>query len=333
METERSFWSSARLAFPAPWRWAALLIVVALWSCYAMAAAAADNSAKGNLSGPEPLVLQTADGLQLAVTYYPSAEGKKAIPVVLLHAWKQSGNDYRDLALMLQRMGCAVIVPDLRGHGESTRLIGARQDDTLKAATLPPQQFGRMVVQDMQAVKLFLWEQNNEGKLNIDKLCVVGAEMGASVALNFALADAVQQDRNRVLRSDYKVGRFVKALVLLSPERSFRGLSIRDATRYPAVQSNVAILIIVGEQDNKALAEAKRIHGIFERFHPEPTGNNKPDKKTLFLGELDTSLQGTKLLDPKFNIPAIIDDFINRRLIKSEESRGWYWQERKVPHG
>ena len=71
----------------------------------------------------------------------------------------------------------------------------------------------------MKAVKDFLWERNNAGELNIDKLCVVGAEMGASVALNFALADALDQDSNRVLRPDYKLGRFVKALVLISPER------------------------------------------------------------------------------------------------------------------
>ena len=32
-----------------------------------------------------------------------------------------------------------------------------------------------MVTQDMRAVKDFLWQKNNAGELNIDKLCVVGA--------------------------------------------------------------------------------------------------------------------------------------------------------------
>ena len=67
--------------------------------------------------------------------------------------------------------------------------------------------------------------------MNIDKLCVVGAEMGASVAVNFALADALDQDNNRVLRSDYQLGRFVKALVLISPEHVFHGLPIRAIAR------------------------------------------------------------------------------------------------------
>jgi len=284
------------------------------------------------IPAPEDLVLETNDGLQLTITYYASLKGKNAIPVVLLHEYKQSRNDYKDLAPSLQALGYAVIVPDLRGHGESTHLKGARKDETLNAASLSPQQFSLMVTQDMEAVKEFLWERNNEGELNIDKLCIVGAEMGASVALNFALADAVVQDRNRVARPDYKVGRFVKALVLISPEQSFRGLPIKAATAYPAIQRDIAMLILVGRQDAKAMKEAKQIHSIFEKYHPEPTGDNVTDKKTLFFGKMDTKLQGTKLLDPKFNVPAIIADFLHRRLSKSEESRDWTWRERKVPH-
>ena len=82
---------------------------------------------------PEDLVLPTADGVQLAVTYYPGpvypgVKDKQIIPVVLLHMWKESRNDYKDLAPYLQRSGFAVIVPDLRGHGESTHVKGARKE-------------------------------------------------------------------------------------------------------------------------------------------------------------------------------------------------------------
>jgi hypothetical protein len=134
-----------------------------------------------------------------------------------------------------------------------------------------------------------------------------------------------------VVRSDYQLGRFVKALVLLSPERVFHGLPIRvrEVQNIP----DVAVLILVGKRDPKALEEAKRIDGMFVRYHPEPTGDDKINKQTLFFGKLDTGLQGTKLLDPKFNVAALIADFIERRLVKSEESREWSWHERKVPHG
>jgi pimeloyl-ACP methyl ester carboxylesterase len=285
---------------------------------------------KEELPSPEDLVVQTHDGLNLVLTYYRNPKGKQAVPVVLLHMWKQNRNDYKDLAPALQAQGCAVIVPDLRGHGESVHFNGSRKGENLKAPSLPPGQFAAMVTRDMEAVKKFLWERNNDGELNIDKLCVVGAEMGASVAVNFAVADARDQDNNPVPRPEYKLGRFVKALVLISPELSFRGLPIRAANAQTI--RNVALLILVGK-DGKGIEDAKRINGMFERFHPEPEGDNKTDKRTLFFGKLPTSLQGTKLLDPKFKVAAIIADFIYRRLIKSEESREWTWRERKLPHG
>ncbi len=314
-----------------------VLAVAACWLPSALVPAAdeapapVDAEKKNEIPAPENLKLPTRDGLELAMTYYPSNRGKEAVPVVLLHMWKQSRTDFADLATYLQAQGCAVVVPDLRGHGESTNWMGGRKDDGLKAAALSPSQFSAMAIMDMEVVKKFLWEKNNAGSLNIDKLCIVGAEMGASVALNFTLNDALDQDRNRVPRPDFQLGRFVKALVLISPELSFRGLPIRGSSA--RLIPDVAMLILVGRKDAKATEDATRIHDIFERFHPEPTGDNILDRKTLFFGKLDTSLQGTKLLDPKFSIPAIIADFIQRRLINSEESKDWVWRERKFPHG
>jgi hypothetical protein len=211
---------------------------------------------------------------------------------------------------------------------------GARKEETINAEKMSPQQFGLMVSQDMMAIKQFLLAHNNAGELNIDKLCIVGAEMGASVALNFALADADQQDANRVLAPDreYKLGRFVKALVLLSPERTFHGMSILPALKHPAVQHDISVLILTGKQDAKAMEESKSIYSLFARYHPEPTGENKNDNRTLVFEKLDTSLQGTDLLDPKFKVQKTIADFLQRRLVKSEESRDWTWRERKQPY-
>lgn len=308
--------------------------VFLLWSMFTPAAfcqAKAGDKEEKKIPPPEDMTLGTADGLQLAVTYYPSLKGKDAIPVVLLHDFKQTRNEYKSLAAYLQKLGHAVVVPDLRGHGGSTHVKGDREI-TLKAASMPPSQFGRMVAQDMVAVKGFLWNKNNAGELNIDKLCVIGAGMGSSVALDFAAYDAIGYNYGGVFYGPLKLGRFVKALVLISPEWTFRGLPLRRATGNPIVQSNISMLILVGKRDGKAMSQAKRIHGIFERFHPEPTGDDKLDRQTLFLGGLDTSLQGTKLLDPRFNVAAIIADFIDRRLIKSGESREWTWKERKFPH-
>ncbi len=297
----------------------------------AKAAAKSDKDAP-KIPEPVDLTLQTGDGLQLALTYYASLKGKQAIPIVMLHGWKQSRSEFKDIAPVLQQLGYAVIVPDLRGHGGSTRRKGASRDDKLDAATMAPSQFSLMVMQDMRAVRDFLWEKNNAGELNIDKLCVVGSEMGASVALDFAWFDAVGYEHGAVNYGPLKLGRFVKALVLISPVWQFPGLPLRRAAGNPAVQSDISMLILVGKQNSKAFSEAKRVYGIFEKWHLEPTGDDKLDRQTLFFGKLPTSSQGTKLLDPSFNLQSIIPDFVDRRLMKSDEAREWTWKERKFPH-
>ncbi len=360
MQAERRSFCGVPRAFRIPLRWVALWAAVGLlpgWALAVPASAAAKDQTekkekeKEEIPKPEDMVLRTGDGLELMLTYYPGTKGKETIPIVLLHMWKQSRNDYKDFALFLQGLGYAVVVPDLRGHGESTHLKGGRRDDTLKAATMPPAQFTAMVTQDMKAVKDFLWERNNAGELNIDKLCVVGAEMGASVALNFALADVWDQDRNRVRRPDYKLGCFVKALVLISPEPTSHGLPLKAAAANPVIQHDIAMMILVGKQP-KAVERANRIYGLFEKSHTELVGDTKIDACNLFFLRVDTSLQGTKLLepnmgvrielytkaegakkfDPKVTVQELIADFIHRRLERSEESRDWAWRERKVPH-
>jgi pimeloyl-ACP methyl ester carboxylesterase len=283
-------------------------------------------------SRAEALVLQTTDGVQLAITYYPGSRGKQAVPIVLLHGWKQSQNDYKDLAPALQKLGYAVVVPDLRGHGGSTRRKSGVKEETLDAALMTVAQFRPMVTQDMKAVKDFLWKRNNAGELNIDKLCIVGAGMGASVALDFAAFDANGYESGMVNYGPLKLARFIKALVLISPEWAFRGLPLRDAITSPVVQQDIAILILVGKQNVKSMTQAEQIYNIFKRYHPEPSGEDKLDKQTLFFGKLDTSLQGTKLLDPKFKLKEFIADFVDRRLVRSDESRNWAWKERKFPH-
>ena len=176
-----------------------------------------------------------------------------------------------------------MIVPDLRGHGDSTRLRTVRgKDETLEAAGLAPNQFSLMVTSDMKAIKNFLWEKNNAGELNLDKLCIVGAEMGASIAMEFAWYDATEQDANPVLRPEYKIGQFAKALVLISPEIAFKGITMRHAIQNSYVRNDISVLIVVGRGDSKALGEAKRVYTLFERDHPKPDPAKKAEQQTLF---------------------------------------------------
>jgi pimeloyl-ACP methyl ester carboxylesterase len=286
-------------------------------------------------AGPVDITLHTADNVQMIMAYYQGSKGKQSIPVILLHGWKRNRTDFtKDLAPYLQAKGFAVVVPDLRAHGDSTRVKTVRgKDEVLDAASLTPAQFNLMISHDMKAVKDFLWEKNNAGELNLDKLCVVGAEMGASIALEFAWYDAIEQENNPVLRPEYKIGRFVKALVLISPETSFKGIAMRHAVQNPAVRGDISVLILVGKDDGIALSEAKRVNSIFERDHPKPDPDKLAELQTLFFTPLDTKLQGTNLLTEK-NLKAdeMIANFLNLRLVKSEPSKNWLWKERKLPH-
>jgi len=225
-----------------------------------------------------------------------------------------------------------VVVPDLRGHGESTTLTLDKKTKTLTAAKLQPQQYTLMITQDLLAVKDFLWKKNNAEQLNIDKLCVVGVGMGASVALDFALYDAMGYEQRTPEYGPLKLGRFVKSIVLVSPEWSFPGLNIQAALKSQDVQKNISIMILVGKENAKCLEDARRLNDLFAKYHPEPE-ENKKELKTLWFGRLPTKLQGTKLFEePSLRIEPLIGQFLFFRMVKNPEAKKILWKERKLPH-
>lgn len=279
---------------------------------------------------PQDLVLETPqDQVQLAVTYYPPIKpDKNVIPVVLLHQFKGSRRDYVELALALQRAGHAVILPDLRAHGRSTTMADAPQRQPLSADRLRPTDFKSMVVDDMEAVNRFVRERNNAGEFNMNRMCIVGAEMGASVALLYAARDWSWPRIGPVQQ-----GQFVKGLVLISPEWSFKGLTVQPAMRHPAILQEISVLIAVGGRRSGSAREAKRIHDLLKNQRPDPPPNRVAEEKDLFYAELDTALQGTDILGQGLKLEQYIAQFINLRLIKAPKAREFDWAERRPPHG
>lgn len=316
------------------------LIAAATIGWAVSAFAAAPKAEEKKIPPPEDLVRETADGLNLALTYYPSAEGKEAVPVVLLHAFKGKRSDYRDLALFLQQQGHAVVVPDLRGHGESTKFRGGT---TIDANRMAAAEFNNMWLLDMEAIKSFLWKENNEERCNLNRLCVVGAEMGAAVALAFAAHDwAIRGGPNTYpYYGPRQLGAFTKGLVLISPPVQFKNLNTVAAVRMlekptrladgPAIPAErIAFLMLVGGESSDFKKDSDRIESMLKRYHPEPEGDNKKEKKTFFYGVLPTQLQGTKMLGVReLRIEQHISAFINLRLIKSTEARALSWRELK----
>ncbi len=287
----------------------------------------ADAQDEVEIPPPQDLWLETPrDNVELAVTYYPPIEpGKDVVPIVLLHAFKGSRRDYVDLASALQQAGHAVVLPDLRGHGRSTTIPGARRP--LDADRLRPVDFQRMVVDDMEAVNRFLWERNNEGELNVNRLCLVGSEMGASIALLYAARDWSIADYGAL-----QLGRFVKGVVAISPEWSFKGLPLQHAMRHPAVRNEISLLIAVGDRQAAAVRDAKRIHDVVRPHRPDPPRERAAEERDLFYAELDTALQGTDILGQNLRLEQFVARFIDLRLVRAARGREFEWRERRRPH-
>ncbi|MEU4190824.1 alpha/beta hydrolase [Kribbella sp. NPDC026611] len=100
---------------------------------------------------------EAVDGFRLA--YDRDGEGPA---VVLLHGWPGDRTDYRLLAPLLVERGCEVVVPDLRGFGESDRV------------SADPSQYGG----DAQARSVVALIE----ELGLDRPVLVGYDVGSRVA-------------------------------------------------------------------------------------------------------------------------------------------------------
>jgi pimeloyl-ACP methyl ester carboxylesterase len=257
--------------------------------------------------------MKTTDGVALKGTYYPGSQGKDTVPIVLLHSWKSDRKEFASLASSLQTLGFAVLAPDLRGHGESRQQQTPGGSRELDASKFTPGQMELMVGEDMEAIKRFLVQKNNEGELNLEKLCLVGSEMGASIAMQWAAYDwSWPQYPGR------KQGQYVKALVLLSPQWSMRGLDAKGPLTSPAIRYDISIMILAGKDDAKAYKESQKIHAMLDRYRQE-SDDTALAKKTLFFKGLPTKLQGAKMLiASELQIDKRISQFIDLRLVQQD---------------
>lgn len=298
------------------------------------------NTDEDDIPSAKEIDLTTEDGLELKATYFPGTKGQESIPVVLLHGFnkgKGSRKDFtqeRGLASLLQeKLGCAVIVPDLRGHGDSTKIkINSKKTDDIKGKKLSAMQISAMVTQDMRAVKDFLWEKNNEKALNIDKLTVIGLEEGAALALGYAAYDAVGYEQREARVGPLKLGGFVKAAVLISPMTNVTGFKTPQVMKMPAICRDLKVMIVVGNKSKEPLVEAERLRSQFVNART-PADDDKPESATVwFFKKIDTPLQGSKLLgEPSLKVPDKILAFMTVWLVKNADKQ-YVWKKRNLPH-
>lgn len=260
----------------------------------------------GDVGGAEPLSLTTSDGVQLRVTYIRGSarkgtdQAKQTTPVVMLHDFKSTRAAFMPLAAQLtapaadgaDRPSFAAILVDMRAHGESTKQVspeGGIAD--LDAAKLSKEGLYAMASLDMEAVRNFLVEKNDEEELNLNKLCIVGSGLGAGVAANWAL-----QDWSAPPLAVGKQGQDVKGIVMISPRWSFNGLMMADPMKATLLKKNVAWLLIYGVQDQKLKPDFQRIEKQLERAHPNAKKAGGQAGQGFEVSPLQSSLQGDSLL-------------------------------------
>lgn len=281
----------------------------------------------------EPHTLQTEDGVNLRIKYFRSAadSAKDSPVVVLLHM--KDGNRFvwepdNGFAKTLQAKGFAVITVDLRYHGES-KVGGAApagnanqgkskgKKDAGLALKIPDYQ--AMVQMDMEAVKKFIFDEHQAGHLNMNKMGIVGPEMGASIAVAYTVLDWDKEPYDDAPPGGNHTprGQDVRALVLISPEETFHGSGIKMAQYMPAIKDpdkQIAVLICSGS-DSREEAQARK---IFDMVNPPIVGNKEKERlnaERMYLPKpFPAKLTGTNLLDKQLDIEKLMLNFFDKHL-------------------
>lgn len=180
---------------------------------------------------PHHVTLPAGDGMRLAADYHPPPLAQRAAaPVaILLHDLDGSHADWEPLLAPLHEAGFGVLALDLRGHGDSTST-----DSLNRRRNRDPALF-REMQHDLRGAYDFIAEQPN---LDRARFVLVGAGLGAAVALQYAAAD-----------------RSVDALVCLSPPLGGVGL---DADGDIAQITGRDITLVGGKVDRDALGTLQR---------------------------------------------------------------------------
>lgn len=203
---------------------------------------------------PRTIELRTKDGLKLRAFYFPSDKGKAAKTVLLVHEWRGQASPYGKLVIALRDSGCAVLVPDYRGHGgsrEQTDRQGKKAEmDTSK---MSKRDIENIIKFDLEKSKNFLKSENDTESLNLNALVVIGVGEGCVMAAHWAARDWSFATVGRI-----KQGRDVKGLVFISPTKQAKGIAIDPILSGRSVLLQLPIMVVAGV-DSPDADDADRI--------------------------------------------------------------------------
>ena len=166
---------------------------------------------------------------------------KKYPLVILLHSLNGSHRDWGQLPARLVDAGYAVLTPDMRGHGKSTRFGPSWR-------LFKSRDWGRLPDDTVSMMKFF---KNNEDypQVDVTRTAVIGASVGANAALEAGAQDNATDS-------------FIKAIVCLSAGLDYKSL---EATK-PIYRYKNSLLMIASQNDTYAYDSTKMLH----RLHTGP---------------------------------------------------------------
>ncbi|MGB7346002.1 MAG: alpha/beta fold hydrolase [Pirellulaceae bacterium] len=258
---------------------------------------------------PQSIVLKTDDGLALRAFYFPSNKGKEALSVLLVHEWQGQASPYGPLVVALRDAGCAVIVPDYRGHGGSKEYTDQRgEKQSFNIAQMGKRDVQNIILYDLEEAKRFLKKKNDEEELNLNALVVIGVREGCVLATHWA-----QRDWSFAPVGAKKRGQDVKALVLISPKKVLKGIALDATLSNPAILS-LPIQLVAG-QGSPEESEADRIHKRLESIRKRM---NQGTVEGLKLTISKASFSGPQLVTNTPDVNPSIVKFITENVIIDE---------------
>ena len=256
--------------------------------------------------------LQCKDGVQLSATFYPGNRGKKNVPVIILHDWGGTRADVAVLAQELQKNGCSVIIPDLRGHGKSIyRVIGEDKKQISLERKIDADYLETIIMFDLPCVKKFLLRKNNEGELNIDKLIVGGIGFGGFATVFFANNDwnpGVKRKKDIPLMGD------VKGFFIVGPPKvkgSLKGVDFANSITFPNWMNSISCIMLTQG------AKGKQICSSYESFFRKFCGK-KAMERCWFKNYNGTGDEVEALQDPESDFVLDILAFVDKRGTKRD---------------
>ncbi|MDA7980177.1 MAG: alpha/beta hydrolase [Pirellulales bacterium] len=290
------------------------LLVPVLFGGMVMSPAQAQQSREPEV---EEVDLVSKDGVLIKANYYHGTEDEDTVPVIVVHGEGGQRSELDGLAKALQKEGHAVLVPDLRGHGDSTRVQG-RPDIKLDHEKMRPVEFSA-AINDIEACKKFFIKVNNEQKVNIENLCLVGSgPLGSVLSFSYAGEDWLFRPFGR-----FKQGQDVKAVIMFSPVMRDKTIQAAGYMDDLSVMQEISYFMVVNNNSTSASRDATRFEDALNR-----ASRVKADEKRIIRLDVPTTLEGASILEVKESEEILrqVNAFIKLRVV--DKNHEWKKRER-----